>query len=269
MIVLEEDLNKFPPIKIGNATDITNKKFNRLTALYRVTAPDNKKGVYWLFKCECGNYTIALAQNVIQNKIKSCGCYGKEKAGERLKIINTGKDPWNKKDLTGQQIGDWKVLRLDENGGDKNHRKWICQCSCGKIQSVFGCNLGRISFSCGHNRKSIGETKIKNLLTENNIFFETEKVMFQYDNNVKANAKFDFYVNNQYLIEYDGTTHYIPIGGWNNEESIKAQQDRDKKKNKWCLENNIPLIRIPYTHLKDLCIDDLKLETSKFIVKVQ
>jgi hypothetical protein len=35
-------------------------------------------------------------------------------------------------------------------------------------------------------------------------------------------------------------------------------------KNQWCKENNIPLIRIPYTHLKDLSIEDLILETSKF-----
>ena len=36
-------------------------------------------------------------------------------------------------------------------------------------------------------------------------------------------------------------------------------------KNQWCKDNNIPLIRIPYTHLNNLCIEDLILETSKFI----
>lgn len=150
-------------------------------------------------------------------------------------------------------------------GGDRNHRKWICQCSCGKIQSVFGCNLGRISFSCGHNHiKSLGEEKIKKILIENNILFETQKVMFQF--NKHGNAPFDFYVDNKYLIEYDGITHYKAIGGWNTEESIAAQQRRDNLKNQWCKENNIPLIRIPYTHLKELCLKDLLLETSKFII---
>jgi len=37
-------------------------------------------------------------------------------------------------------------------------------------------------------------------------------------------------------------------------------------KNQWCKENNIPLIRIPYTHLQDLCLEDLQLETSQFII---
>ena len=32
-------------------------------------------------------------------------------------------------------------------------------------------------------------------------------------------------------------------------------------------ENNINLIRIPYWHYNDLCLDDLLVETSKFIVR--
>jgi len=37
-------------------------------------------------------------------------------------------------------------------------------------------------------------------------------------------------------------------------------------KNQWCKNNNIPLIRIPYTHLEDLRLEDLLLETSQFII---
>ena len=49
-------------------------------------------------------------------------------------------------------------------------------------------------------------------------------------------------------------------------EDFEKTKIHDAYKNQWCKENNIPLIRIPYTHLKDLCIEDLQLETSKFIV---
>jgi len=78
---------------------------------------------------------------------------------------------------------------------------------------------------------------------------------------------FDFYVDNKYIIEYDGETHYkYNLHGWHNQEQLKAQQERDMIKNQWCKENNIPLIRIPYTHYENLCIDDLKIETSEFIV---
>ena len=38
-----------------------------------------------------------------------------------------------------------------------------------------------------------------------------------------AYAAFDFYVNNQYIIEYDGETHYqANLLGWHTEEQLKT-----------------------------------------------
>lgn len=132
-------------------------------------------------------------------------------------------------------------------------------CGNPKQISVLGDNLRRgHTQSCGCERRSHGELKIAQLLSENNIPFEQEVVMFKYTNG--ANAKFDFYVNNQYLIEYDGETHYkYNLRGWHNEEQLKAQQERDMIKTQWCKEHNIPLIRIPYTKYETLCIEDLLL----------
>ena len=72
-----------------------------------------------------------------------------------------------------------------------------------------------------------------------------------------------YYVNNKYLIEYDGEQHFKKDSIFNYEYTHK----HDLMKTQWCKENNIPLIRIPYTHYNDLCIEDLLLETSKFIEK--
>ena len=103
-----------------------------------------------------------------------------------------------------------------------------------------------------------------------NLEFELSKLLDAKNIALFANghvAKFDFYVNEKYIIEYDGETHYqYNLHGWHNEEQLKAQQERDIIKNQWCKDNNIPLIRIPYTHLKDLKLEDLLLETSQFIV---
>jgi hypothetical protein len=38
----------------------------------------------------------------------------------------------------------------------------------------------------------------------------------------------------------------------------------DLLKNKYCFDNNIPIIRIPYD--ADYTINDLKLETTKFLL---
>ena len=47
---------------------------------------------------------------------------------------------------------------------------------------------------------------------------------------------------------------------------LKQEKIRDNIKTNWCQENHIPLIRIPYTHLDQLTIQDLQLETSPFIM---
>jgi len=128
--------------------------------------------------------------------------------------------------------------------------------------------FSRHTTSCGCNR-SKGELKISQLLTKNNIPFDREK---QFENCIysKKNTKprFDFYVNNQYIIEYDGRQHFeSDKSGWNTPEQLALTKERDAFKNEYCKKHNIPLIRIPYTHYNNLCIEDLKLETSSFIIK--
>ena len=73
----------------------------------------------------------------------------------------------------------------------------------------------------------------------------------------------------KYGIEYDGEQHFHyknSANTWNNEENFKRTQENDSLKNQWFKDHNVPLIRIPYTHLNDLCLEDLLLETSKFII---
>jgi hypothetical protein len=108
-------------------------------------------------------------------------------------------------------------------------------------------------------------------LKQNNLSFIKEKTfntcIFP---NTNYFAKFDFYIDNKYLIEYDGEQHFYPMSFGSQKETgtekLLKTQERDKFKNQWCKDNNIPLIRIPYTHYNNLCIEDLKLETSKFII---
>ena len=165
-------------------------------------------------------------------------------------------------EMVGKKFGHLTVIERD--GSDKyGQAKWLCKCDCDNetIISVLGHNLRRgHTQSCGCERRSHGEIKIAEILTENNIPFEQEVIMFKYENG--TNAKFDFYVDNKYLIEYDGETHYqCNLHGWHTEERLLEQQKRDKIKDEWCKKNNIPLIRIPYTIYKTLSIDDLILKS--------
>lgn len=108
---------------------------------------------------------------------------------------------------------------------------------------------------CPHCNESKGEKRIRNFLVRSNILF-TPQYKFE-DLYYKSKAhplKFDFaiFTNNEVshqpcLIEYDGKQHYEPIEIFGGEKAFKDNQRRDKAKNKYCLNNNIPILRIPYT----------------------
>lgn len=241
---------------LGKFIDLTGQKFNRLLVLEKI----EKQGNEWVWKCQCdcGNQCNVKGVNLRRERVKSCGCLKKE---------SDRKSKGNVINLIGQTFGHLTVIARD-GSDNRGEAKWLCQCNCNahnKI-SVLGSNLRNgHTQSCGCDRRSHGEILIAKILNENNIIFEQEKSMFKYSNN--TNAKFDFFVDNKYLIEYDGETHYkYNLHGWHTQDQLNKQIERDEIKNKWCKENNIPLIRIPYTHLKELCLNDLLLESSPFVI---
>ena len=148
-----------------------------------------------------------------------------------------------------------------------NSRKlyWKCQCDCGAIVSVDGTHLRRgETQSCGC-IISRGEEKIANILSQNNIPYEKQKTFNScvFDNGLMA--RFDFYINNKFLVEFDGLQHFKPGCFNQNEEAFIAAQQRDIFKNNWCLINNIPLKRIPYDALDTLSLEDIM--GDKFLIE--
>jgi hypothetical protein len=56
---------------------------------------------------------------------------------------------------------------------------------------------------------SKGEEKISTWLKEHNIIFERQKTFSTCrDNESNYPLKFDFFINNKFLLEYDGITHF-------------------------------------------------------------
>lgn len=213
-------------------------------------------------QCDCGNIIIVKADYLKNGTTKSCGCLRKEKMkklGEKNSQI---------RDLTNQRFG--KLIALEPTELRKHGSVvWKCKCDCGKIHfaSSNALTQNQVSSCPECNIVSAGDERIKYLLKNNNISFETQKTFEDCINpTTKCKLRFDFYIENNYLIEYDGETHYSSdYHGWYNEEQLKIQQERDNLKNQWCIDNNVPLIRIPYTHLNNLCLEDLLLKTSKYI----
>lgn len=63
-----------------NLKDLTGKKFGQLKVLQRADN-DNSNRTQWLCECTCGNLTVVRGKDLMQEKIKSCGCI-KESIGE-------------------------------------------------------------------------------------------------------------------------------------------------------------------------------------------
>ena len=78
---------------------------------------------------------------------------------------------------------------------------------------------------------------------------------------------FDFYVNQQYIIEFDGEQHYKPIDYFGGQEALIATQKRDQIKNSYCFNHNIPIIRIPYDKIEDISLETITPATSKYLLQ--
>lgn len=94
-------------------------------------------------------------------------------------------------------------------------------------------------------KESKGEIKIRNILEDNNIKFDSQK-MFDGCQNIKP-LSFDFYLlDYNTCIEFDGRQHYKSIEFFGGEKRLLEQQKRDKIKTNFCKNNKINLIRIKY-----------------------
>lgn len=165
-------------------------------------------------------------------------------------------------DLSNQTFGAWTVLYKTDKRSSNGNILWHCRCRCGIEKDISGASLRNgTSLSCGtHSNISKGNEKIKNILFAHNIPFEIEKTFDTCQDRRKL--PFDFFVNNSYLIEYDGLQHF----DLNSKFDYEYTHSHDIIKTEWCKQNNMPLIRIPYTHYDKLCIQDLLLESTSFLV---
>lgn len=232
--------------------NLTGQKFGRWIVLYLTENKTKNRGRIYHCKCTCGNEKDVPAEALRSGESQSCGCYNKERVKE-----NNIK---NRLDLTGQRFGKLVALYGIYSATDGGHTKWHCKCDCGNECDIDMGNLrsGK-SQSCGCTQSKQEENIIK-LLTKNNIPFE-----YQYRFKDFPCKKFDFYISNKYIIEFDGQQHFWSThSGWDTKEHLKRVHQSDLEKNKYCFNNNIPLIRIPYN--ANYTIDDLKLETTRFLL---
>lgn len=235
--------------------DLTGEVFGNLTVLEEAgrknvqrTSDKTTSNVLWKCQCNCGNIIYVITNSLTTGNTTSCGCSHKGINNKR----------WE--DLSGQKFNKLLVLERDFS---KTHVVYKCLCDCGNITYVDARHLkkGDIS-SCGC-IKSKGEALIQKILTDNNIKFIHDKGFFK-DLITSKNgySRYDFIIldendNPVRIIEFDGIQHFkeISTGAWNLDFS--DIHERDKIKNEYAWNHNIPIIRIPYYDIDKICLNSL------------
>ena len=241
-------------IVLANKINLTGHKFNHLLVIKEIPKEErkNKNKVEWLCQCDCGNFTTVISNYLTSGHTKSCGCLRAENAKKLFTI-----------DITGQQFERLTALEPTEQRGADGSIIWKCKCSCGKTHyaSTNSLRTGAIS-SCGCWR-SKGETKINNILFENNVSYKTQFKFNDLRDQKPLHFDFAIFNNNDELhclLEYQGVQHYDPNslhGAWKN-----TPQQHDEMKRAYCKKNNIKLIEIPYTDFELIDWEYLKNKLS-------
>lgn len=204
---------------------------------------------YWIECLKCEHQWVGRKTDIMKKTIKCPKCEDPGGRGHKIKI-------------KGMRFGYLTVI--SDTSFYKYNQKSIyftCQCDCGKIVDVRYDHLkgreNRRTISCGCKSKSSGEVKIEQILKENNIDFKNQYIIKDFS----QFAAFDFAIFNRDkllgLIEYDGEQHFRPVDFFGGEEKFKIQQNNDLRKNVYCEEHNIDLIRIPYTDYDKINIEYL------------
>lgn len=100
-------------------------------------------------------------------------------------------------------------------------------------------------------RDSRGEVKIYTILRNHNVNFQEEYSFIDLTSVHNNLLRFDFAVFDDqgeldFLIEFQGKQHYVPVSKFGGKKGLKRQKQNDVLKRKYCLKNNIRLVTIPY-----------------------
>lgn len=192
-------------------------------------------------KCECGNiFQTTFGKFKNRNKRKCNKCSIGRKNNDRLTLEEVN-DFLSKNQLVS--ISDYV----------NSSSPITVRCRCGRNYTTnFNKikNGGRIVCpACTKGRSKI-EVIVKDYLERISVDY-LEQYKFK-DLKSKPNVyyRFDFAIMDKgkvlCLIELDGEQHYKPIDRWGGAEYLKNIKENDSVKEKYCIDHNIKLFRMPY-----------------------
>lgn len=200
-------------------------------------------------KCKkCGTIRTTTTNNIYRYGCPTCGSI----RGSQLQRLTKEQFIKNAKQIHGNFYDYSKSEVVDYNTK-------VC-IICPKHGKFWQSPRKHCGDKCGCPKcsSSHGEKLICHILNDLGVDYQYQlKINNPYNNN---NFIVDFKVKNM-IIEYNGQQHYIPIEHFGGELRFKKQQQRDEDLRKYCKENNLQLLEIPYTYteqeIKDKIIEFL------------
>ena len=193
--------------------------------------------------------------NVICNNGHKCSIsYNNFKHGHRCSFCAVDKRtksqtiPYEDRKRHIESFG-YKLLTKEKdyiNGSQKVKMK----CSKGHTFKM-SCHCFFYGQRCPYCNESKGERRVKSVLDKSSVMYVSQ-YRFE-DCKARRVLPFDFYLPTyNCCIEYDGKQHYL-YGGFNGDLlELMNIQYRDTIKNKYCKDNDIKLIRIPYWRFDEI-----------------
>ena len=151
---------------------------------------------------------------------------------------------------------------LDKYFNSNTYIKYKCM-DCGLIHKALPSNLLH-GYGCPVCNKSKGEKECVNYFISNHIKYISQYMYEDLLGIGGQSLRFDFAIigdnsNVLGLVEYDGIFHYKKQY---DDDGFETTQIHDKRKNEYCKEHNISLLRIPYWEF-----DNISTILDEFIKK--
>ena len=267
----KEKINKHPNPTGRPVRDLTGMVFGLLYVTSRNDDINARHGKYWNCTCSCGKKVTYISHDLVRGSKVSCGSAECETAAGRRAKINTGR--FVSKDISGMRFGRLTAIEVDTSIVGRGHTYWKCLCDCGNYHVVSSKHLvGGQTGSCGKcGYRSKGEMIISKILDQNGLDYKNNSTYMDCRSSLSGYLlRFDFIVESPdgvYCIEFDGEQHFKNAGGlWNSRYTLEKQRVLDEDKNEWCRKNSIPLIRIPFSHVNMLNMNDLTPSKTEFLI---
>lgn len=217
--------------------------------------------------CSEEGYTLVSSQDEIKNNYSRIKYICPKHGIKEMRINNfiNGKrcpDCAHDKNREKYQLDTQEIIkRFNTYGGTVlNPEEYVNQTTknlrviCPECKKIFTTSLrnftqhsGQVCQDCASHGESMGERRIRNFFDENNIHYLQE----HWFNDCRDTnpLPFDFYLPEENtIVEFDGRQHFNSTSFFKHSQEVTPIHD--KIKNKYCNDNGIKLIRIPYWDLE-------------------